>query len=95
MASFAEPGWLLALPLPLIAAALVARRRRPALRYPSLALVRGLPRGRARAAVTGPILLKALAAVLLIVATAGPRRLSLTNDGEAPRVRTIQIHAIK
>lgn len=31
----------------------------------------------------------------LIFPTAGPRRLSLTNDGEAPRVRTIHIHAIK
>jgi fructan beta-fructosidase len=31
----------------------------------------------------------------LIFPTAGPRRLSLTSDGEAPRVRTIHIHAIK
>jgi fructan beta-fructosidase len=31
----------------------------------------------------------------LIFPTAGPRRLTLTNDGEAPRVRTINIHAIK
>jgi len=31
----------------------------------------------------------------LIFPTAGPRRLSLTNDGEAPLVHTIHIHAIK
>ena len=31
----------------------------------------------------------------LIFPTAGPRDLSLTNDGEAPRVGTITIHAIK
>ena len=74
MAPFAEPGWLLLAPLALVAAGLVARRRPPALRYPSLTLVRGLPRGRSRRARVGPVVLQTLAALLLIVAAAGPRR---------------------
>lgn len=91
MASFAEPSWLLALPLPLIVAVLVARRRRPALRYPSLALVRGLPRGRVRASITGPIVLKTLAVLLLIVAAAGPRRPDLATRIPAPGVSIVLV----
>ena len=91
MASFAEPGWLFALPLPLIAAALVARRRRPALRYPSLALIRGLPRGRARASVSGPIALKTLAVLVLIVAAAGPRRPDLATRIPSPGVSIVLV----
>jgi len=85
MAPFAEPGWLLLLPLPLVALA-AARRRRPALRYPALALVRGLPRGRARAAVAGPVVLKTLATLLLVLAAAGPRRPDLATRIPSPGV---------
>ena len=74
MLTLAEPRWLLLAPLALAAAAAASRRRQPALRYPSLSLVRGLPRGRSRRAVVGPVVLNALGVLLLIVAAAGPRR---------------------
>ncbi len=74
MAPFAEPRWLLLAPLALVAAGVLARRRRPALRYPSLALVRGLPRSRSRHAVVGPIAMNTVAVLLLVAAAAGPRR---------------------
>jgi Ca-activated chloride channel family protein len=73
MLSFAEPGWLALLPLPLLGSWLTLRRPAPALRYPSLALVAGLSRGRARRAVVGPATLRATGLTLVIVAAGGPR----------------------
>ncbi len=70
---FAAPAVLLALALPAALAVGWVRARRPALRYPSLALVAGLPRGRASEAVWGRALGRAAAVAVLIVACAGPR----------------------
>ena len=91
MATIAEPGWLLLAPLTLAAAGLVARRRPPALRYPSLALVHGLPRGRARRATVGPVILTTVAALLLIVAAAGPRRPDLATRVPAVGVSIVLV----
>lgn len=49
------------------------RRRRPALRYPSAALLSALPSGRARVARIGGAVLRGAALVALVVALAGPR----------------------
>lgn len=91
MAPFAEPRWLLLAPLSLVAAAVVARRRKPALRYPSLALLRGLPRGRSRRAVVGPAVLNTLAVLLLIAAAAGPRRPDLATRVPAVGVSIVLV----
>ena len=91
MVSFAEPAWLLLAPLAALAVAAVARRRSPALRYPSLALVRGLPRGRSRQAVVGPIVLKTLAVLLLVAAAAGPRRPDLATRVPAVGVSIVLV----
>jgi Ca-activated chloride channel family protein len=56
------------------AAGWLAVRRRTALRYPSLTLVAGLPRGRAVWATWGTAGLRGLAVALFAVAAAGPRR---------------------
>lgn len=73
LSGFAAPAVLFALALPAVLAVGWGRARRPALRYPSLALVAGLPRGRATEAVWGRALVRAAAVALLIVACAGPR----------------------
>ena len=91
MAPFAEPRWLLLAPVSLLAAGLLARRRRPALRYPSLTLVSGLPRGRSRRAVVGPVVLNTLATLLLVVAAAGPRRPDLATRVPAVGVSIVLV----
>lgn len=63
--------WLLPLAAPL--AWWWARRRRPALRYADLALVAGLPAGRAGRARWDGAALRGLAFAALVVACAGPR----------------------
>jgi Ca-activated chloride channel family protein len=70
--SFAHPEALALLPL----AALVAGwqwRPGPALAFPNVAALVSLPRGQARFARVGIVVLKTLAAVLLAIAAAGPR----------------------
>lgn len=73
MTGFAHPWLLVLLPLAPLAGWWAARRRRTALRYPSLALVAGLPGGRARRAVWGSATHRTLAVALLALAAAGPR----------------------
>ena len=73
MPGFADPAFLWLLPVAPALAWWWARRRRPALRYPDLALVAGLPGGRGRRAKWGGAILRGLALAALIVAAAGPR----------------------
>ncbi|MFO0852361.1 MAG: VWA domain-containing protein [Gemmataceae bacterium] len=73
MLGFAAPELLLAAPLAALAGWHAVRRRRPAVRYPSLTLVDGLPRGRAGRAVWGTAVLRGLAVLALVLAAAGPR----------------------
>ncbi|MBX9584198.1 MAG: VWA domain-containing protein [Gemmataceae bacterium] len=73
MPGFADPAFLWLLPLAPALAWWWAVRRRPALRYPSLDLVAGLPGGRGRRAKWGGAVLRGLALAALIVAAAGPR----------------------
>jgi Ca-activated chloride channel family protein len=70
---FAHPLWLL---LALLVPPLLwwwQRGRPTALRFSDTTTLRGLPRGRSRAAVWGGVGLRAAALLLLIVALAGPR----------------------
>ncbi|MBX9627936.1 MAG: VWA domain-containing protein [Gemmataceae bacterium] len=73
MPGFADPAFLWLLPLAPALAWWWARRRRPALRYPTLALVAGLPGSRGRRAKWGGAALRGLALASLIVAATGPR----------------------
>ncbi len=87
MIGFAHPPALGLLLLAPLAGWWALRRRRPALRYPALTLVAGLPRGRARRAVWGSATLRTLAVTALALAAAGPRtpdlRTRLPADGIA------------
>jgi Ca-activated chloride channel family protein len=73
MPQFANPVylWLILLLPPLLWWEL--RRRRSALRHPGVGELGSLPPGRARQARWGPVVLRALALLLLILAVAGPR----------------------
>lgn len=73
MITFAEPIWLLAIPLALLAVWLWQRGRKPVLLYSDLSLVEGLPRGRAVWLPAASFTLRIVIPVLLIVAAAGPR----------------------
>lgn len=73
MLGFAIPELLSLLPLAPLLAWWWLRRRRPALRYPDLTLVAGLPRGRAGQARWGGAIVRGLAVAAIIVAAAGPR----------------------
>jgi len=73
MLSFARPEFLALAPFAVLLALWFARRRTAALRYPSLNLVRGLPRGRARIAIWGGAVLRGLALLCGTIAAAGPR----------------------
>lgn len=70
---FANPAflWLMLLVPPLLWWGM--RRRRCALRHPSIASLGSLPSGRARLARWGSAVLRCLALLLLVVAVAGPR----------------------
>lgn len=73
MLRFANPEFLWLTPLAVLLGWWWARRRRPALRYSSLALLDGLPTGRASRVRRGGALLRVLACILLLIACAGPR----------------------
>jgi Ca-activated chloride channel family protein len=73
MVGFATPELLWLLPLAPLLAWWWLRRRRPALRYPDVGGLAGLPRGRAGRARWGGALLRGLAVASLVVAAAGPR----------------------
>jgi Ca-activated chloride channel homolog len=73
MPAFAYPWLLLLLPLAPAAAWAWLRRRRTALRFGDVNLVRGLPAGRSRRARVGGALLRALGIAAVVVALAGPR----------------------
>lgn len=73
MPGFADPAFLWLLPLAPALGWWWAVRRRPALRYPDLGLVAGLPGGRGRRAKWVGALLRGSALAALIVAAAGPR----------------------
>jgi len=73
MLGFATPELLAALPLAPLLAWWWLRRRRPALRYPDLRLLAGLPRGRAGLVRRGGALLRGTAVAALVAAAAGPR----------------------
>src|SRR5262249_33135264 len=87
MLRFAAPEFLLLVPLTLFFALWWGRRRRPALRYPDVTLVAGLPIGKANWARWGGTLLRGLALMALVLAVAGPRtpdlRTRLPADGIA------------
>ena len=87
MIGFAHPAALGLLLLAPLAGWWSLRRRRTALRYPSLTLVDGLPRGRAVRAVWGTAVLRGTAVAALALAVAGPRfpdlRTRLPADGIA------------
>ncbi len=74
MVPFATPAFLLLLPLAPLVGWWWLRRRRPALRFSDLSLFDGLPAGRATRARWGGAILRTLAAAVLVVACAGPRR---------------------
>jgi Ca-activated chloride channel family protein len=73
MPAFAHPWLLLLLPLAPLAAWAWLRRRRPALRFADVRLVRDLPPGRSRRARLGGAALRALGVAALVAALAGPR----------------------
>src|SRR5438105_189449 len=73
MPEFAHPGLLALLPLAPLLAWAWRRRRRPALRFPDLRPLSGLPTGRARRAARGGALLRAAGVAALVLALAGPR----------------------
>jgi Ca-activated chloride channel family protein len=73
MLSFSAPLALIGLPLALAVAGVWQRRRFPAITYPSLTLLDGLPRGRARLASLSGWFLRGATLVLLVLAAAGPR----------------------
>ncbi|HVK16690.1 MAG TPA: VWA domain-containing protein [Fimbriiglobus sp.] len=73
MSWFANPEFLLLVPLAALFAWWWARRRRPALRYSDIRLVAGLPRGRARWANWGGAALRGFAFASVAMAAAGPR----------------------
>jgi Ca-activated chloride channel family protein len=87
MVGFAVPELLLATPLAVVAGWRALRRRRPAVRYPDLTLVEGLPRGRAGAAAWGGAVLRGSAALAFVLAAANPQtpdlRTRLPADGIA------------
>ncbi|MGL6095912.1 MAG: BatA domain-containing protein, partial [Fimbriiglobus sp.] len=87
MIGFASPEFLVLLPLAGAVAWRAVRRRRPALRFPDLTLMAGLPRGRAVRAVWGGAAFRGFAVACLIVAAANPRtpdqRTRLPADGIA------------
>jgi Ca-activated chloride channel homolog len=74
MIGFAEPIYLLFVPLAVAAAWQWQRRRKPALRYSDLSLFEGLPQGRGTILKHGPMVLRMLVLVLLVLAAANPRR---------------------
>ena len=73
MPDFAHPAFLGLLPLPPLLFVWWLRRRRPALRYPATSAFAGLPVGRARRVRFLGALLRALGALTLVLAVAGPR----------------------
>jgi Ca-activated chloride channel family protein len=73
MLSFANPEFLLLVPVAGLFAWWWALRRRPALRYSDVRLLTGLPRGRARWANWGGSALRGLALAAIALAAAGPR----------------------
>lgn len=73
MLTFSRPEFLAFAPLVVVLVVWILRRRRPAIRYSAVALVLGLPTGRARIAVTGGAVLRGLALLCGVTAAAGPR----------------------
>ena len=87
MIGFSHPAALFLMLLVPLAGWWATARRRTALRYPSLRLVEGLPRGRGREAVWGSAALRTLAVAAFALAGGGPRtpdlRTRLPADGIA------------
>jgi Ca-activated chloride channel family protein len=87
MGSFANPWFLLLMPLVPLLVWWWLRQRRGALRYPHLGLFAGLPAGRSRIARWGGAGLRAAALLFLVLALAGPRwpdlRTRITTEGIA------------
>lgn len=73
MLGFAQPLFLLLVPLAPLLAWRHLRRRRPALRFPDAALFAGLPTGRAAVARWGGAVLRGVALAALVLAAANPR----------------------
>jgi Ca-activated chloride channel homolog len=87
MPEFANPSFLWSLlAIPVLVWCLL-RRKRPALAYPNVGFLNGLPAGRSRIARWGGIAMRAGGLLLLIVAVAGPRwpdrRTRLATEGIA------------
>ena len=71
---FQTPAYLLLTPLAVAVAVWHLRRQSVALRYSDVSALRGLPRGRARRSRWGGALFRGLIVLLLISASANPRR---------------------
>lgn len=74
MVQFANPSLLWLAPLAILISLWWGVRPRPRLRYSHLKLVENLPSGRSKRVIFGGAAIRGLAAVLLVVACAGPRR---------------------
>src|SRR5688500_19747620 len=87
MLTFANPWLLLLLALVPLPVWWWLWRRRPALRFPAVRLLEGLPAGRGRLARRGGACLRGAALALLVLALAGPRvpdlRTRIATDGVA------------